>query len=158
MLIRIFSKHCIRVYPKKTKRAYAAMRMELIGCKADCVKSMGACSNTIPGVDKLQNSAFSASSFASGNEPYLGRVAYSDFVPHFEKSDRKLHSVTVFGPESAMKFENANEKCQSIAGSSSGGALVSIHSQDDHDNVRYRIQQDSQVGCSVRLKPDFDDR
>ena len=37
----------LRVYPKLTKNGRAGLRMELIGCKSDCVKSLGVCSNNI---------------------------------------------------------------------------------------------------------------
>ena len=70
----------------------------------------------------------------------MGRVEYSDFVPH---SVRGLHSITVYGPEAARRYDDANDQCKNNAGSNAGGALVSIHSQEDQDNIKYRIGQES---------------
>jgi hypothetical protein len=103
--------------------------MELIGCKAECVKSLGACSNSLPDIDKLSSDAFSASTYVDGNEPEKGRVAYGSFG----KNGKKLHKITVFGAKNANTFDNANKKCETV-----GDALVSVHSDDDQDNIRYR--------------------
>jgi hypothetical protein len=103
--------------------------MEFIGCKAECVKSLGACSDNLPEIEKLLDTAFSASTFVDGNESHKGRVAYGSFG----KEVKKLHKITVFGAESANTFDKANQKCVTV-----GDALVSIHSDDDQENIRYR--------------------
>ena len=71
----------------------------------------------------------------------------------FQLCRRKLHQISVHGldEDPKIKYEKSNEKCKS-EGVQNGqlGALVSIHSAEDQDAIKYKIQNEPnnpKTGC-----------
>ena len=122
----------IRVYPRRIKNNYAGLRMELIGCKASCVDSLGAARNPPSGV-KIPDSAFKSSSDVPGHEAFHGRVVYSETKA---AGERKPHQISV--STSTKSHEDAADKCQNEY--QGNGALVSIHNSEDQELVQGKIQ------------------
>ena len=70
----------IRIYPTKWERDRAALRVEFIGCKTGCLKSLGvsqdAPTNGQGIINTVTDSQMTASSQLVGHEASKGRISY----------------------------------------------------------------------------------
>ena len=121
----------VRIKPTKWKREVAALRVEFIGCKDECINSLGAALNPPYGVVALPDTSFDASSATPGFEASKGRLHYSDQMLGGYGTVINVYQDTV-------PWDQAKSKC--IARADGNGALVSIDSKETNALIENKIR------------------
>ena len=129
----------IRVYPTKWNQGSPALRVEFIGCRDQCLSSLGAAQNPPYGVAKLSDEAFTSSSSVPGFPPSNGRLFYNEQT--FQGTRGGKNTITAYNEK--LNWDAAKSKC--ISKAIGNGALVSIDSKDTNDLIENKIRNLGEV-------------
>ena len=129
----------IKVKPVKWSRDRAGMRLEFIGCKTGCIKSLGVCQDSLvfdeAPINQVLDAQMSASSQLPGKEAHNGRLHYAGTYMMNLQDGQK-----VFNPYNSKKsYPSAQNGCMASPGGAS--VLATITSSSDQSAAQSAAQQ-----------------
>ena len=132
----------IRVYPTEWNRDRAAIRVEFVGCKTGCIKSLGvsqdAPTNGQGQINIVNDSQMSASSQIPGYEASKGRLSYRGSYS-LEDSNTYANGKKTFQTYTKKSsWDSAQNSC--LAQPGGAGVLGTIASSDDQSKLETAIR------------------
>ena len=129
----------VKILPKTWRGSRASLRVEFLGCRSGCTKSLGVSQDPNPlgepAVNQVQDDAMTASSQLPGNEAYNGRLHYGSANSYNLQDDHKYFQA--YGQKIGWDMSLAN--CYSQNGGA--GVLATIASSNEQFMAKSEAQK-----------------